>query len=103
MKKDPIMGKHSHNNRESKEGLVLRMVREARKLSLKDVAIKMNLKSVDVDHFENGRKFYTAEDIEMFLLCYNLNKDDFDAIMKMKVLNKQLLNHYLNSLAVSKR
>lgn len=98
MKKDPTMGKHSHNNRESKEGMVLRMVREARKLSLKDVAVKLNLKSLEVDHFENGRKFYTAGDIEMFLACYDLKKDDFDAIMKMKVLNKQLLNHYLTHL-----
>ena len=38
MKHNPMIGKHVHNNRESKEGQVFRFMREARKLSLKDVA-----------------------------------------------------------------
>ena len=42
---NPLKGKHVHNNRESKEGQVLRFIREVRKLSLKDVAKKINLKA----------------------------------------------------------
>lgn len=95
MLKDQLLGKHSHNNRDSREGQVLRFVREARKLSLKDVALKLNLKSLDIDHFENGRKFYSSEDVEKFLVCYDFSLLNFKSIMALKVLNKQLVNHFL--------
>lgn len=97
MKSRPLKSKHSHNNRESREGEVLRFVREARKLSLIDVAAKLNLKSIEIDHFENGRKFYTADDINTFLECYHLSKEDFQKIMNFKILTKQLVNHFLIS------
>ena len=95
MLKNSDLGKHSHNNRESREGQILRFVREARKLSLKDVAAKLNLKSLDIDHFENGRKFYSNEDLEKFLECYKFSNENFKSIMELKVLNKQLVNHFL--------
>ena len=95
MLKDSLLGKHSHNNRDSREGQVLRFVREARKLSLKDVAAKLNLKSLDIDHFENGRKFYASEDVDKFLACYDFSQENFKSIMALKVLNKQLVNHFL--------
>lgn len=95
MLKDTLLGKHSHNNRDSREGQVLRFVREARKLSLKDVAAKLNLKSLEIDHFENGRKFYTSEDVAKFLVCYDFSQENFKDIMALKVLNKQLVNHFL--------
>ncbi len=93
--KNPILGKHSHNNRESREGQILRFVREVRKLSLKEVAAKMNLKTLDIDHFENGRKFYTDEDVNKFLECYEFKKEDFKTLLNLKVLNKQLVNHFI--------
>ena len=95
MIKNPLKGKHSHNNRESREGQVLRFIREARKLSLLDVAKKLNLKEADIDHFENGRRFYTEKDIEIFLQCYDFSIDHFQSLMKLKVLNKQVVNHLL--------
>jgi transcriptional regulator with XRE-family HTH domain len=95
MKKNPLLGKHSHNNRDSKEGQVLRFIREARKLSLTDVAVKLNMKSLEIDHFENGRKFYSPEDVDKFLKCYDFSKADFDSLMTLKVLNKQLVNHFI--------
>ena len=95
MIKNPLLGKHSHNNRESREGQALRFVREAKKYSLKDVAEKMDLKVADIDHFENGRKFYSPEDVEKFLECYHFSREHFDALLKLKVLNKQLVNHFL--------
>ncbi len=96
--KDPTQGKHSHNNRDSREGEILRYVREARKLSLKDVALKLNMKAVEVDHFENGRKFYTEADIAKFLECYNFKLADFKEIMAFKVLNRQMVNHFVTKI-----
>lgn len=96
--KNPILGKHSHNNRESREGQVLRFIREARKLSQKDVAAKMNLKTLDIDHFENGRKFYTEDDINNFLQCYEFKKEDFKSLLNLKTLNKQLVNHFMTKI-----
>jgi transcriptional regulator with XRE-family HTH domain len=88
-------GKHSLNNRESKEGAVLRLIREARKLSLKDVGTKLNLKASEVDHIENGRRFYTEEDIIKFLACYKVSPDNFKILLEFKILNKQSVNHFL--------
>ena len=95
MKKDPKLGKHSHNNRESKEGTLLRLIREYQKLSLGDVALKVSLKVAEIDHFENGRKFYKEEDIQMFLDCYKISKEEFSSLLSIKVLNKVLVNHFL--------
>lgn len=90
-----MIGKHVHNNRESREGQVLRYIRESRKLSLTDVAHLLKLKAVDVDHFENGRRFYSDEDVSTFLKCYEFSREDFDALMALKVLNKQIVNHWI--------
>lgn len=90
-----MIGKHIHNNRESKEGQILRLVREVRKLSLKDVAQKIQLKAMDIDHYENGRRFYTSTEIDMFLKLYQLNVEDFNALMELKVVTKQIVNHYM--------
>jgi transcriptional regulator with XRE-family HTH domain len=95
MKHNPMIGKHIHNNRESKEGLILRFIREVRKLSLKDVAEKTELKAMDIDHYENGRRFYTPEEIDMFLNLYQFDKADFKALLELKVVNKQIVNHYI--------
>ena len=93
--KNPLLGKHSHNNRESREGQILRLIREIRKLSQLDVAAKMNVKALDVDHYENGRKFYTEAEVESFLKCYDFKKENFQALMNLKIINKQLVNHFI--------
>ena len=95
MKKNPVLGKHSHNNRETKEGAMLRLIREVRKLSQIDVAQLINSKSIEVDHFENGRKFVTDAEIETFLKCYNVSKKDFDTLMSFKVINRQIVQHFV--------
>lgn len=95
MKKDPKLGKNSHNNRESREGVALRLIRESKKYSMKEVAAKMNLLVAEIDHFENGRKFYTPDDIQRFLECYDFNPDNFIKLMELKSFNKQLVNHFL--------
>ena len=88
-----MIGKHVHNDRESKEGQILRFAREVRKLTLKEVADKIQLKAMDIQHYENGRRFYTPEEIDMFLKMYEFNKEDFTTLLKMKVINKQIVNH----------
>ena len=98
MKKNPLLGKHSHNNRDSIEGMILRLIRESKKLSLKDVALKLNVKVAVIDHFENGRKFYADEDIQSFLTCYDFSLDNFKILLNLKTLNKQIVNHYLSNL-----
>jgi transcriptional regulator with XRE-family HTH domain len=95
VKKNPQLGKHSHNNRESLEGTALRLIREAMKFSLRDVSLKMNLKEAEINHFENGRKFYTEDDIAKFLNCYNLSMENFKNVMAIKPLNKQVVNLFL--------
>lgn len=90
-----MIGKHVHNNRESKEGQVLRFIREVRKLSLKEVAEKIQLKAMDIDHYENGRRFYTPEEITMFLKLYEFKHDDFNALLNLKIINKQIVNHFI--------
>lgn len=90
-----MTGKPVHNTRESKEGQILRFVREVRKLSLKEVAGKIQLKAMDIDHFENGRRFYTPEDIDTFLNLYHFDKNDFHALLNLKVINKKIVNHYI--------
>lgn len=91
-------GKHANNNRESLEGKVLTFIREYRKLSQAQVAEQIQIKKAIIDHFENGRKFYTPTDIEMFLNCYNVQKSDFDNLLAMKNLTKVTVNFYLMNL-----
>lgn len=98
MKKNPLLGKHSHNNRESQEGAAMRLLREYKKLSLSDVALKMNLKAAIIDHYENGRKFYTPEDIEKFLECYDFKAEDFKLLLKLRPLNRSIANHFFMGL-----
>lgn len=95
MAHNPMIGKHAHNNRESKEGQVLRFIREYRKLSLTDVGTKVNLKAQHIDHFENGRRFYTPNEIEMFLNLYGFKNEHFKEILGMKVLNRATFNLYV--------
>ena len=95
MKHNPMIGKHVHNNRESKEGQILRFVREVRKLSLKDVAEKIQLKAMDIDHYENGRRFYSPGEIDTFLNLYQISQEEFKSLLELKVVNKQIVNHFL--------
>ena len=76
----------------SREGLVLRFMREERKLSLPTVALKTGIKASVIDHMENGNKLLTEKDIELFLLSYEFTKEVFMELMAVKLLNKQAAN-----------
>jgi transcriptional regulator with XRE-family HTH domain len=94
-KKDPTQGRNSHNNKDSRAGTILCYIREARKLSLKDAASLFKLKALEVDHLENGRRFYTEEEINMFLKGYEFSTKDFQSLMNFKFLSKQIVNHFI--------
>lgn len=91
-------GKHAHNNRESLEGKLLSFIREYRKLSQAEVAEKLGMKKAVIDHLENGRKFYTQEEINLFLNCYSVSPTDFSNLLNMKNLKKTVVSHYLMNL-----
>jgi len=88
------MKQNPFNGTQSKEGQLLRFIREVRKLSLKDVAAKVQMKALEVDHLENGRRFYTPEEIDLFLAVYQFPKENFNELLGLKILNKQIVNHY---------
>jgi len=88
------MKQNPFNGTQSKEGQLLRFIREVRKLSLKDVAAKIQMKALEVDHLENGRRFYTPEEIDLFLATYQFPKENFNELLALKILNKQIVNHY---------
>lgn len=76
----------------SREGLVLRFMREERKLSLPTVALKTGIKASVIDHMENGNKLLTEKDIELFLLNYKFSQKIFSELVAVKLLNKQAAN-----------
>lgn len=78
----------------SREGQILRFMREERKLSLPAVALKTGIKASVIDHLENGRKNLTEKEIETFLNCYNYEKEILSELLEIKLLNKQMANLY---------
>jgi transcriptional regulator with XRE-family HTH domain len=79
-------------NIKSREGLVLRFMREERKLSLPTVALSTGIKASVIDHMENGNKILTEKDIELFLQSYDFSKEVFTELMAVKLLNKHAAN-----------
>ena len=53
------------------------------------------MKAQVIDHFENGRKYYSEEDIIMFLKNYSFSQENFKSLLNFKILNKQLVNHFI--------
>jgi transcriptional regulator with XRE-family HTH domain len=76
----------------SREGLALRFMREEKKLSLPNVALKTGIKASVIDHMENGNKILTEKDIELFLLSYEFSREVFEELLAVKLLNKQAAN-----------
>jgi hypothetical protein len=67
-------------------------MREERKLSLPTVAKTTGIKASVIDHLENGNKFITEKEIELFLITYKFSKEIFNELMAIKLLNKQAAN-----------
>ena len=76
------------------ESLVLRFMREKRKLTLLFVGKEVGIKPKIIDHMEQGRRIITDEELHLFLDCYNFSLEIFDEMIKIKPLTKQAANHY---------
>ncbi len=77
-----------------RQGLVLQFMREEKKLSLPNVAIKTGIKASVIDHMENGRKDLSPQDLETFLQCYGFNQETFSELLEIKPFTKQAANFY---------
>lgn len=81
-------------NSQSPHSLVLRFMREKRKLTILYVGNTIGIKPKDVDHIENGRRIVTDKEISLFLDLYNYTIENFNEMIKIKPLTKQSANHY---------
>ena len=76
------------------ESLVLRFMREKRKLTLLNVGKQIEIKPKTIDHIEKGNKVVTEAEILLFLKCYNFSLEYFNEVIKIQPLTKQTANHY---------
>ena len=77
--------------------LVLRFMREKRKLTLLTVGKKIGIRPKIIDHIENGHNFLTDKEIQVFLECYNFSFEIFSEMTQLKPLNKKAVNIYFLS------
>ncbi len=78
----------------SQKGLILRFMREERKLSLPAAGKMLGMKASVIDHLENGNKPFEENEIEKFLLCYKFSKETFSDLIKENILSKHAANLY---------
>jgi len=83
-----------NKNPQSPQSLVLRFMREKRKLTITQVSKTVGLKAKKIDFLENGRGLISENEILNFLKCYDYSQDLFNEMIKIKPLNKQTANHY---------
>jgi transcriptional regulator with XRE-family HTH domain len=79
---------------QSPHSLVIRFMREKRKLTLLFVGKELGIKPKNIDHIEHGRRIMTDEEILLFLGLYNYSQEVFNEMLEIKPLNKQAANHY---------
>lgn len=82
---------------QSPESLVLRFMREKRKLTLLFVGKKVGIKPKTVDHIEHGRNIISKEEVDLFLGCYDFSLEIFEEMIELKPLNKQTANLFFLS------
>jgi transcriptional regulator with XRE-family HTH domain len=77
---------------QSPQSLVLRFMREKRKLTLFFVGKKIGIKPKTVDHIEHGRNIISKDELDKFLDCYDFPLEIFEEMMELNPLNKQSAN-----------
>ena len=82
------------SNTQSPESLILRFMREKRKLTLLFVGHKLKIKPKIIDHIEQGRRVPTEQEVTLFLELYDYSFEVFNEMKKIKPLTKQAANHY---------
>lgn len=92
--KDKICSKRrSDFKRVTKEALVLKFMRESRKLSMRKAAAKLGLSEPQINHAENGRKDLTSEFIMQVCTGYGYSYKDFlDFVTNKKEVPEALMS-----------
>jgi len=85
------------SNNLSPQVLVLRFMREKRKLSLVEATKKTGIKSKVIDHMEQGRQITSEEQLRLFLKCYKFSFEVYSELLELRPLNKVSVNHYFLS------
>ncbi len=83
-----------NTNKLAPQVLVLRFMREKRKLSLLDVGKKTGIKPKDIDYMENGKKIISEDQLQIFLKCYRFSFEVYSELLALNPLNKLAANHY---------
>lgn len=81
----------------SPQGLVLRFMREKRKMSLLSVGKGIDVKPKIIDHIEHGRRFIEGDDLLEVLGHYKFSLELYNEMLELKPLNKQMANHFFLS------
>lgn len=99
------MDKKIRNQRRSdikkitKEALVLKYMRESRKLSMRKAAIKLKISEPQINHAENGRKDLRPEFIMQMCSGYDYSYKDFlDFVSNKKEAPEALLSECIATL-----
>jgi hypothetical protein len=79
---------------QSPQSLVLRFMREKRKLTILSVGKMVGMKPKNVDHMEHGRRIATEEEVLTFLECYGFSFEIYSEMLLINPLNKQTANHF---------
>ena len=66
---------------ETKEGRLLKYLRESRNLSVRKAGKLLGVSESSVCHAENGRKDLTPKLIEQFLIAYGYERSEFDELL----------------------
>jgi len=66
---------------ETKEGRLLKYLRESRNLSVRKAGKILGVSESSVCHAENGRKDLTPKLIEQFLIAYGYERSEFDELL----------------------
>lgn len=83
----------------TKEALILKYMRESRKLSMRKAAIKLGTSEPQINHAENGRKDLTPEFIMQLCVGYGYSYKEFlDFVSNKKEVPEALLSECIGML-----
>lgn len=82
MKMKKVKTRRSDTKLVTKEGTLLKYLRESRSLSMRKAASVIGVSEATINHSENGRKDLTDELITRFLKAYGYSKKEFKRMLE---------------------
>lgn len=76
------------------EVIVLRFMREKRKLSILEAGKRSGIKPKHLDYMENGKRAISKSEIEYLLVAYNFTLEIFEEMIDRKIFTKIEANHF---------